>query len=142
MEPKLIYGGNYCDARGEIAFVNDFKFSDITRFYTISNSESNPFRAWQGHKLDSKKFYCISGSFKIFYVKIDNWENPSPNLAIESCVLLASDSKIIEIPPGYANGILALEPNSKLLSFATLPLEKTKEDDVRFDINFWKIENE
>ena len=93
------------------------------------------------HKLDAKKFYCTNLIFKIFYIKIDNWENPSPHLTIETCILTALDSKIIEIPAGYANGILSLEAGSKLLSFATLPLENASEDDVRFDMNYWNIDN-
>jgi hypothetical protein len=69
MEPKLIEGNIFFDKRGEVAFVNDFDFSDIKRFYTVTNSMDNKIRAWQGHKLDAKNFYCVLGSFKIHYVK-------------------------------------------------------------------------
>lgn len=139
MEPKIIQGGNFSDHRGTISYVNDFSFKNIERFYIISNSESNPIRAWQGHKLDAKNFYCISGSFKIHFVKIDNWQKPSKDLAIETHIVSVADSKIIHIPAGYANAIVSLEKDSKLISFSTLPLSNVAEDDVRYDSNYWKI---
>ncbi|WKL45036.1 WxcM-like domain-containing protein [Flavobacterium sp. ZE23DGlu08] len=140
MIPKIIQGGNFSDHRGTISYVNDFSFAAIERFYIISNSDENPIRAWHGHKLDAKNFYCISGSFKIHFVKIDDWENPSKDLTIETIFVSASESKIVHIPDGYANAIQSLEVGSKLISFSTLPLNRTSEDDVRFDINMWIID--
>lgn len=128
MIPKIIQGGNFSDHRGTISYVNDFRFDDIERFYIISNSDENPLRAWQGHKLDSKNFYCLSGSFKIHFVKIDNWENPSKDLKIETIVVTSLESKIVHIPAGYANAIESLETNSKLMSFSTLPLKNVNDE--------------
>jgi len=141
MKPKIIQGGNFADHRGSISFVNDFSFSDIERFYIISNSNENPVRAWQGHKLDAKNFYCLTGSFKIHFIKIDNWENPSKDLKIETVLVSESDSKIVHIPAGYANAVESLEENSKLISFSTLPLSKVSEDDVRYPSDYWLINN-
>lgn len=137
MEPKIIEGGKFSDHRGSISYVNDFSFIDIERFYIISNSKENPIRAWQGHKLDTKNFYCLSGSFKIHFIKIDNWENPSKDLAIETVLVTESDSKIVHIPAGYANAVQSLEENSKLISFSTLPLANVSEDDVRYPPDYW-----
>jgi dTDP-4-dehydrorhamnose 3,5-epimerase len=139
MKPKVIQGGNFADHRGSISFVNDFNFSDIERFYIISNSNENPLRAWQGHKLDAKNFYCLTGSFKIHFIKIDDWENPSKDLIIETVLVSESDSKIVHIPAGYANAVESLEENSKLMSFSTLPLTKVSEDDVRYPSDYWRI---
>ena len=139
MKPKIIQGGNFSDHRGTLSYVNDFSFKDIERFYIISNSDTHPVRAWQGHKLDAKNFYCLSGSFRIHYVKIDNWENPSKDLAIQTVILTVSESKILHIPAGYANAIESLEPDSKLISFSTLPLSNVSEDDVRYDANYWML---
>lgn len=138
MEATLISGAVYTDDRGSVSFVNDFKFSNINRFYIIENSEKHPIRAWQGHKLDCKNFYCVAGSFQISYVKIDNWENPSPNLKVESVVLKATQSDVLKIPAGYANAIKSLEKGSRLMSFSTLPLNQVVDDDVRFPVNTWK----
>ena len=139
MNPKIIQGGNFSDYRGTISYVNDFSFKNIERFYIISNSDENPIRAWQGHKLDSKNFYCINGSFKIHFVKIDNWDSPSKDLNIETVIVSASESKIVHIPSGYANAIESLETNSKLISFSTLPLANVSDDDVRYTLDYWKI---
>lgn len=139
MNPKIIEGGKFSDHRGTISYVNDFSFEGIERFYIISNSVENPIRAWQGHKLDAKNFYCISGTFKIHFIKIDNWENPSKDLPIETIVVSASESKIVHIPAGYANAIESLESNSKLISFSTLPLTNVKEDDFRYSSDYWLI---
>ena len=139
MIPKIIQGGSFSDHRGTISYVNDFCFNNIERFYIISNSDENPTRAWQGHKLDAKNFYCISGSFKIHFIKIDNWESPSKDLKIETVVVSASESKIVHIPAGYANAIQSLEKGSKLISFSTLPLVNVSEDDVRYPSDYWNI---
>ncbi|UQD56131.1 dTDP-4-dehydrorhamnose 3,5-epimerase family protein [Flavobacterium sp. K5-23] len=138
--PKLIKGGIHTDDRGQISFVNDMKFDAITRFYIINNSAENPLRAWQGHKIDNKYFYCIQGTIKVHYVKVDNWEYPSRDLKVESVVLKANESSILHIPEGFANAIQSLELGSKLISFSTLPLDRTSEDDVRFDSNTWEID--
>ena len=139
MPPFIIQGSNHKDNRGIISFVNDFSFDNIVRFYIIENSEENELRAWQGHKLDTKYFYCIKGAFQVSYVKIDNWEKPSSSLVVESIVLDETDSKILCIPLGYANAIKSLTVGSKLLSFSTLPLSMVKDDDFRYDKNFWVI---
>lgn len=139
MIPKIIQGGNFSDHRGMISYVNDFKFTDIERFYIISNSEGNPIRAWQGHKIDAKNFYCLTGSFNIHFIKIDNWENPSKELTVETIYVSANDSKIVHIPAGYANAIESLEKDSKLISFSTLPLANVGDDDVRYASDYWKI---
>ncbi|BFM42292.1 WxcM-like domain-containing protein [Flavobacterium sp. CFS9] len=139
MIPKIIQGANFSDYRGIISYVNDFSFSDIARFYIISNTPENPIRAWQGHKLDAKNFYCLSGSFKIHFVKVDNWENPSKKLIVETILVSESDSKIVHIPPGYANAIESLEVNSKLISFSTLPLANVSEDDSRYPSDYWSL---
>ena len=139
MIPKLIAGGNFSDHRGTLSYVNDFSFKDIERFYIINNSDAHPVRAWQGHKLDAKNFYCLSGSFNIHFVKIDDWDNPSKDLTIETVTLAATESNMLHVPAGYANAIESLEPDSKLISFSTLPLSNVSEDDVRYDANYWII---
>lgn len=137
--PQLIKGGIYTDDRGQLSFVNDMKFDAIARFYIISNSAENPLRAWQGHKIDNKYFYCIQGAIRVYYVKIDNWESPSKNLEVGSVVLTTMESNVLHIPEGYANAIESLETGSKLISFSTLPLERIAEDDVRFDSDMWMV---
>lgn len=138
--PKLIKGGIHTDYRGQISFVNDMQFDAIERFYIISNSDEQPLRAWQGHKIDNKFFYCIQGKVRVQFVKIDNWESPSKDLRVEGVVLSAAESNVLHIPEGYANAIESLEAGSKLISFSTLPLDKVTHDTVRFATDMWSFE--
>lgn len=140
MKVTINSGNIFKDERGSVSFVNDFKFNNIDRFYIINNSEENPIRAWQGHRLDCKNFYCVHGSFKIYFVKIDNWLSPSSDLIVESIILNDTNSQILTIPAGYANAIQSLEIGSKLISFSTLPLNQLINDDFRFDKSTWKID--
>lgn len=140
VQPRIIEGGIHTDHRGQISFVNGMVFDAIVRFYIISNSEEQPLRAWQGHRIDNKYFYCVQGSIRVHFVKVDNWESPSKDLPVESVLLSANESKVLHIPEGYANAIESLEAGSKLISFSTLPLEHTAEDDVRFPPEMWPIE--
>lgn len=137
---RLIRGGIHTDKRGQISFVNDMKFDTIERFYIISNSAKNSLRAWQGHKIDNKYFYCIQGVIRVYFVKVDNWESPSKDLKVESVILSAIESNVLHIPDGYANAIESLEMGSKLITFSTLPLDRTSADDVRFESDMWSLD--
>lgn len=134
---QLIDGGIFKDERGKLRFVNDFDFSDVKRFYIIENNSVDVIRAWQGHKIERKFFYVVLGSFLICAVKIDDWDNPSATLRVEKYILNDRKSQILMIPAGYANGIKALEPNSKLLVFSSQTLEDAKNDDYRFEKDMW-----
>ena len=139
MEVTVIKGNVFNDSRGSVSFVNDFSFSDIKRFYIIENAIDQPIRAWHGHKLDCKNFYCVTGSFQIAFVEVDDWDNPSADLQVASVILTAGESQVLKIPAGYANAIKTLEAGSKLLSFSTLPLNQIADDDVRFEADTWSI---
>ena len=139
-QPRLIDGGIHIDHRGQISFVNGMVFDDIVRFYIISNSEEQPLRAWQGHKIDNKYFYCVQGSIRVHFVKVNDWGSPSKDLPVGSILLSGNESKVLHIPEGYANAIESLEVGSKLISFSTLPLDQTSEDDVRFPLDMWKLD--
>lgn len=135
--PKLIKGGLHEDARGIISFVNDFDFSPVKRFYLITHPNTDIVRAWQGHKIECKWFYCTKGSFEIKVVKIDDWTNPSKELMIESYILTATKSQVLAVTEGYATGIRALELDASLMVFSNKTLDEAKNDDYRFDKNYW-----
>lgn len=136
---ELIKGNNHKDHRGIIRFVNDFHFEKIKRFYTITHPDTNIIRAWQGHKLESKYFYVTKGSFLINWIEIDNWEKPSTDLKINAHTLSETQSEILIIPPGHVNGFKALEPDSTMIVFSDMTLEESKNDDFRFDLDYWKF---
>ena len=108
--PTLIKGGIFSDHRGSLSFVNDFVLDEVKRFYTITQSPENGPRAWQGHKTESKYFYCVRGSFAVKLVEIDDWKHPSENLPVHAFEISEKESEVLVIPGGYANGLKALEP--------------------------------
>lgn len=138
----LILKGNiHADHRGTVRFVNDFQFEGVKRFYTIKHPDPKIIRAWQGHKLETKYFYVANGAFKMSWVKMDNWEQPSKDLEIHHKELKDSESELLVIKPGHATAIRALIPGSTLMVFSDKSLEESKADDYRFDADFWQIEH-
>jgi dTDP-4-dehydrorhamnose 3,5-epimerase-like enzyme len=94
-------------------------------------------RGWQGHQIEQRWYSCISGEFKIELIQIDNWENPSRDLKINSFVIDSEKLDVLHVPNGYVSSIQSLEPNSKLLIMADYLLGELN-DEFRFDINYFK----
>ncbi|MCH7398335.1 hypothetical protein MM236_10060 [Belliella sp. DSM 107340] len=130
-------GISFIDDRGKLVAFNDFSLEKIKRMYQIEHSDTSIIRAWQGHRVESKWFYVISGSFTIGYVKIDDFITPSEKLIANYKNISVNDNKVLHIPAGYANGLKAIEPQSKLIIFSDLSLEEAKEDNYKFDSNLW-----
>lgn len=138
-EPTIIKGGISFDDRGSVSYANDFLFSDVKRFYLISNHKQNFVRAWHGHKEEGKYFLCVQGSMLVGAVAPDRWDNPSQDLKPFRTVLSASQPTILAIPPGYANGLMSLTADAKLMVFSTSTLEEALKDDIRFSARLWNI---
>lgn len=130
---EIIKGGVYEDFRGSIKFCNDFNMKNISRFYIISHKNIKVVRAWQGHKIEHKYFYVIKGSFLIGGVKIDDWNNPSGKLEPEIFRIKSDDNLVLSIPPGYANGLKALENDSQVMVFSSHNIV----ENIRFDASMW-----
>ncbi len=135
--PRLIQGGLAVDDRGEVAFVNEFDFRGVKRFYVVSNQHAGFVRAWHAHKREAKFITVVQGAAVVAAVKIDNWESPSKNAQIHRLVLSAKQPAILYIPPGYANGFMSLTPDTKLLVFSTSTLQESQNDDIRYDARYW-----
>ncbi|EKD44060.1 MAG: hypothetical protein ACD_72C00011G0003 [uncultured bacterium] len=61
-------------------------------------------------------------------------------------VLSARKPQILYIPPGFANGFIALEPDTKVIFFSTSTIIEAQKDDYRYPADYWgkdiwKIEN-
>ncbi len=137
-KPELIQGGVFEDERGRLDFVNGFDMDSIKRFYFSVNNSVHFFRAWQGHRIESRWFLCVSGAFEVKLIKVDNWEIPSSDLVPDKYVLRAEDPQILFIPPGYVNGFQALEENSKLMILSNYELGVNTNDDIRYYNTYWK----
>jgi len=125
------------DDRGYLRFCNSFDLTRYVRFYDVTNYQSNFIRAWHGHKKESKAAVVREGSAMICLVKIDNWKKPSKKLEIKKFFLSQKKPKILEIPAGYANGFMSLEPNTKITFYSDKNTRDSLGDDYRFDYNFW-----
>lgn len=139
MENKatLIKGGRFEDERGILTFVNEFSLNMVKRMYVISQRDSLAVRAWQGHRLEQKWFFVIHGGFELVLVKPDDWENPSAELPVERFILHMDDNSVLHVPGGYANGIRALYPESRMMVFSDIELELAGSDNFRFDKKLW-----
>lgn len=137
--PRLIEGGLAVDDRGQVAFVNDFHFEGVKRFYMVSNHKSGFIRAWHAHKHEAKYVLAVQGAAIIGTVAIDNWENPSKDTQIHRYVLSAKKPAVLYIPAGYANGFMSLTADTQLMFFSTSTVEESRNDDIRYDSRYWDI---
>ena len=136
-KPFIINGDLSADDRGELMFVNQFNMELVKRFYVVSNHKQGFIRAWHAHKLESKYVFIVNGTALISTVQIDDWNNPSSDLAIEKFVLTAKKPSILYIPNGYANGFKTLSSDTKIIFFSTSTLGDSIDDDYRFDAYKW-----
>jgi dTDP-4-dehydrorhamnose 3,5-epimerase len=138
-EIQIIEGGFHKDERGTIKFINNFDFKDVRRMYMIAPADTLTIRAWQGHKKENKYFMVTHGSFTIGLVKIDNWETPSKTLMPTYYALSADNPCVLCVPGGYANGLKANSLNAQLMVFSSSSLEDAKDDEFRFDSDYWEF---
>lgn len=137
VEPRLIRGALIADDRGELAFVNDFDFAEVKRFYVVANHSAGFVRAWHAHRREAKYVTVVQGTMLIACVLIDDWEKPSPDLPVQRFVLSAKTPAVLFIPAGYANGNMSLTADAKAIFFSTSSLEESEGDDIRYDARLW-----
>lgn len=137
VDTRLIRGALAADDRGEVAFVNDFDFAGVKRFYMIANHRAGFVRAWHGHRREAKYVTVVQGAMLLACVRIDDWEKPSATLPVERFVLSAKTPAVLFIPAGYANGNMSLTDDAKAMFFSTSSLDESKGDDIRFDARLW-----
>jgi dTDP-4-dehydrorhamnose 3,5-epimerase-like enzyme len=134
---RLIEGGLAFDDRGQLAFVNNFGFEGVKRFYAVSNHRQGFVRAWHAHRREAKYVHLAKGSALIGAVRVDDWEHPSPTLPVERFVLSASKPAVLFIPAGFANGFMSLSDDALLYYFSTSSIEESRGDDVRYPARHW-----
>lgn len=106
--------------------------------YFIEHTELTK-RAWQAHKFEYKFFMVVEGSFKIGYIKIEDFDNPPLKQNPTVNIFSAYENRAIYIPKGYANGIYNIERNSKLLVLSSLELKDSQSERISFDQSLWGI---
>lgn len=136
----LIKGEVFADDRGTMRFVNAFDMAEVVRFYEIAPKDQHIIRAWQAHKHEKKWFHCLSGSFVINVVEIDNFEKPSDDLEPIRIEMNSLVPEILAVPGGFATGIRASSENASLQVFSNATLEESKKDDFRYPLEKWTAE--
>ena len=134
---KLIKGKKIEDKRGNIRFSNSFVLNKYKRFYQIDLPKKGMIRAFHGHMQESKAVFPISGSLLLCVVNLDNPIKPSRKNKVRKFILDSNQPSVIEIPPKYANGIMSLEKNTRVIFFSDKTLDQSKKDDYRFSKNYW-----
>ncbi len=137
LQPEIFKGNSFSDERGEVLFNNDFDMLSIKRCYIIRHLNKKKVRAWQGHQIEHKYFKCINGSFVVAWKKIDNFSIPNDTNKAGFIILQKNENNVLSIPPGYANGLKALENNSEIMVFSDHYLDEVSDDSYRFDKNLW-----
>lgn len=136
MTEKII-GSSFTDFRGEIQFNNTLNIGDAKRIYVITNADLTIERGWQAHKIESRWFIAVTGSFEIKVVKVDDFDSPSDDLKCEVTVLKSSSLECLIVKPGFATSIKALEDSSKLIALSDFAIGEVK-DEYKFQSNKWK----
>ena len=136
-EIEILDGENFFDHRGGIASMNNLSFEGVERFYIIENADTEVLRGYHGHKSERKWFYCLSGSFTMSLVKIDDWAHPSKDLKPQIIRISAKKSQMVLVPAGFANCLRAEEPHSLLLVFSGRRYPECLDDSYRYDPNYW-----
>lgn len=134
---QIIKGEEFVDYRGKIHSLNNFHFDGVKRIYFIHHPDMTVVRGWHGHQTERKWYYCVKGSFSVAMVKIDDWDNPSPDLVPEVFHLNENNSQLVCVPVGYANCLKAWEPDSVMMVLSDKTLEIALLDSWRYDKNLW-----
>lgn len=137
--PRLLEGGLAVDDRGQVSFINSFRFEGVKRFYMVANHARGFVRAWHAHRREAKYVLVVQGAAVVGTVAVDDWENPSQDAQVHRYVLSAQKPTILYIPAGHANGFMSLTEDARLMFFSTSTLEESKGDDVRYDSRYWDI---
>ena len=133
----ITQGGVASDHRGSIRFVNDFDMAAVKRFYIIENKDTATIRGWRAHRLEQRWFYVLDGAFSMETVKIDDWSQPSRELAVEKAILRSEEQRIIHVPVGFGTAFQAQTPGSRLLVFADHDIQHAQHDDYTYPADYF-----
>jgi dTDP-4-dehydrorhamnose 3,5-epimerase-like enzyme len=138
-EPVFICGGLSIDDRGVVSFCNDFQFQGCKRFYTLSNFKVGYVRGWHGHKTEAKFVTVTRGAAVVCCAPLEVFTClDGDKVSVFRFVLSDKQPGVLYIPPGYANGCMALVEPTDMVHFSTLTMEETVGDSMRFPSNFIK----
>ncbi|MCM1483855.1 MAG: WxcM-like domain-containing protein [Muribaculaceae bacterium] len=136
-EVKVIEGEVFTDHRGRITSVNGFHLEGARRMYFIHHPDVEVVRGWHGHRWERKWFYCVKGTFELAVVKIDDWHRPSAHLKPQIFRLSEQESRIVCVPPGYANCMRTDTAHSVMMVLSGEVLPDAYADSWRYPPTLW-----
>lgn len=136
---RLIEGMMAVDDRREVSFVNEFNLESVRRCFLVSNNRASFVRAWHAQRREGKYVMVVRGAALVGAVPVDDWETPSKETPISRHVLSERRSAVLYIPPGYANRVMPLTADARVLFFSTASIAESQRDDVRYDARYWDI---
>ena len=138
-KPALIEGNTFTDDRGTLQYCNSLDLGQFRRYYTICHHDSKLIRGWQGHKLESKVFCVLKGSFEVHTCSLTNFTANYEVNNILTFELSFKKHELLLVPEGFATALRSIQQNSLLLVFSSLSLEDGIKDDYRFDLEKFPI---
>lgn len=137
---QFLEGNRHEDVRGVITYNNDFDASVIKRIYTIENHAVDFIRGWQGHQVQQRWFDAMKGAFEIAVIQVDDFENPSPHLPLQTFSLTDENLTYLHVPAGCITAIQSKEEGSKLLVLSDYALGEVQ-DEYRFALEYFENGN-
>lgn len=137
---QFLEGNRHEDVRGVITYNNDFDASVIKRIYTIENHAVDFIRGWQGHQVEQRWFAAMKGAFEIAVIQVDDFENPSPHLPLQTFSLTDENLTYLHVPAGCITAIQSKEEGSKLLVLSDYALGEVQ-DEYRFALEYFENGN-
>lgn len=140
--PAIIEGGVHVDARGTVRHLNGFNLGSADRFYVITPARAGEWRGWVGHRRDRKWFFAAAGESVICVAAVEDLESGRAPKVFRTR-LSDQESRLLEVPPGFATAIQTPSLPASLLVVSTGRIEAAPEDMFRFPIGDparWKIE--
>ncbi len=137
MKATISDGNTFTDHRGILKYVNEFNPGNFCRFYLITHPCCAVVRAWQGHKIEEKAFYVITGSFTIAVVEPKNFDVLKDDELPAIFNLSEANGKFLRVSGESFTGIKATTKDSTLLVLSSLNVNDSKQDDFRQPSNRW-----
>lgn len=134
-KPLLETATLHIDDRGFVyCALDDLGPKNIKRTYVVENHEAGRIRAWHGHKKAMTGIHVIHGTAKVAALKLTTNGTAGATEEIVKHTLSSRKPQIFWIPPGWYNGWMSLEPNTKILVYSTLTFDEVKLDDERWPL--------
>jgi dTDP-4-dehydrorhamnose 3,5-epimerase len=142
--PRVIDIPLHVDDRGSVygAF-DELDKAGIRRTYVVRNWQCETIRAWHGHMKAGTYIHPIKGTAKIAALEISL--DGERDFLVST--LSAAKPQLFYIPPGWYNGTMTLQEDTRLLVYSTLTLAEVKSDDMRKEVtdqelkDIWKVKN-